>query len=176
MASSTPELDKIKNARHRRFVLEFAAIGFENQRLAAIAAGYKDGKAITQTASAVALRVEVVAAINEQKVLTREKIELELDMEATDIMREMAIVGGSSVVDYLSFNKDGVDIKDSDDICPYKLRAIKSIKIKSTKEGKDIDITLHDKMKGLEQLAKAKGMYSDVDTSIKVELVITGRN
>jgi hypothetical protein len=175
MASKTPELDKIKNTRHRRFVLEYAAIGFKNQRIAAIAAGYKDGKAVTKTASVVALRVEVVAAINEQRTILLAKVEEELDMDAQAIMREMAIVAGSDISDYLTFDSDGVYIKDSRDITPHKLRAIKGVKIKSGKYGKDVELILHDKLKGTEVLAKAKGMYSDVDTSIKVELVITGR-
>lgn len=174
MASNTPELDKIKNVKHRRYVLELAAIGFDNQTQAAIATGYAERSA-RQTASSVSKRPEVMAAIEEQKALVRAKIEAELEMDTNAVMREMAIVGGSSIADYLSFDEDGVKIKDSNEINPHKLRAIKSIKIKSTKGGKDIDVTLHDKMKGLEGLAKAKGMYSDVDTSIKVELVITGR-
>jgi hypothetical protein len=174
MASSTPELDKIKNVQHRRLVLEFAANGFKNKTQAGIAAGYKERTA-NRTVSKVFQRPEVNAAVEEQKTLVLAKVESELDMEATAIMREMAIVGGSSVADYLSFNEDGIKIKDSDDINPHKLRAIKSVKMKKTKDGHEIDLVLHDKMKGLEGLAKAKGMYSDVDTSVKVELVITGR-
>jgi len=174
MATSTPELDKIKNARHRRYVLEFAALGFKNQTQAAIASDYAKGSAHVR-ANKIMARIEIQTAIQEQKEFLLSKIESELDMEATDIMREMAIVGGSSIADYLSFNKEGVEIKDSNDINPHKLRAIKSVKIKKNKNGSEIDLVLHDKVKGLEQLAKAKGMYSDVDTSIKVELVITGR-
>lgn len=176
MASSTPLLDKVKTAQQRRLVLEYAANGFKNITQAGIAAGYSQ-KTASRTCSKALKLPAVAAAVEEQRAIHLAKIEAELEMDAHEVIKEMSVMGRSRITDFVSFNNTGVTVKDSNEIDPHLIGAIQSIEIKPVKGGGNaVKLKLHDKNRALDSLAKVKGMLSDIDTSVQVQLIITGRD
>lgn len=89
-------------------------------------------------------------------------------IKAEDVIKELAAVGFSNIKDYLTVDENGeVHIKDFEEIDEYKLRAIESVKITTTKnkdgsrEYTTTQFKLHNKLIAIDQLNKYLGLYKE---------------
>lgn len=85
------------------------------------------------------------------------------------IAHTLLSVAQTTVMDVMSWDGNGVVIKDSSDISPIAAQAIK--KIRFTPEGKIIDIEFHDKGPFMRLLAQASGMLEKQDNSDKPSVI-----
>lgn len=144
----------LQNPQWEKFAQEYV-MDFDKKR-AALAAGYcKDSKneASIYTISLELYNREVIRARIKELLEERRK---EYDITEARVLQEMSRIAFSDITEIIqSFGPDGVVYKDIKDI-PKRIRpAIKSIS--TTANG--IQVTFHDKIGSLEQLAKFLGMY-----------------
>ncbi len=165
----TPALNRIKNRRHRIFVLSFAAAGFVNARAACIDAGFAE-KSAASTATRLLQRPDIEEAVDEQRRLLGEREEAIIVATQERILQEYTALALQRVDDFLDWDGKTLKIKSFDEIDTEKLPAIRSMK--QTSEG--YEIQFWDKTKALEALAKIKGMLTDVDVGVEVSFTIKG--
>ena len=98
---------------------------------------------------------------------TKQDILDKLNITAEKVINELAGIGFSNISNYLNIDGDGeVAFKDFQGIGLEKLAAIESIKVNTTKQGKDKENTttqfkLCSKLNALEQLGKHLGVFRE---------------
>lgn len=95
---------------------------------------------------------------------------------ADDVLRETGVLAFSSLTDYVSWKDEDikdektgeilgkrpvVSLKDSDEVDPVKMRAVKKLKVRPGLYGNSLEIDLHDKVKPLELLGKHLKIWED---------------
>ncbi len=135
----------------------------------------KNDETAAQAGSRLLRNVKVAAYINERMKDREKRTEITQDM----VLRELATIGFADVTDFAKiveksymkpiFDKDGnktgeeevfyktVDITETENIPPEKIRAIAGIK----QGANGIEIKTNDKVKALELLRKHLGMFTD---------------
>ena len=127
-----------------------------NATKAAERAGYSD-KGAAQMASFLLSIIKISARIQELQAARAERTGTTADR----VIQEIKQVAFSEIGEYLSFDKDGVKLKNSDEIPIEARRAIKSVSEAKNKEGGRLSFRLHSKMKALELLMRHHGMFHD---------------
>ena len=151
-----------------------------NQTEAYEAAGYSvDNKlpaTVYQAASRLAANSKVIARIQE----LRDAVQERALVTAVDILTELKGIGMADLSQLVSWDKDSVTVKDSDDLPPELTRLVSEVSQTVTKDGGTVKIKLHDKIAALDKMAKTLGMYEEKktpDTSVtitKVTVVLSG--
>ena len=141
---------KALTARQQRFVQKYVVN--LNATQAAIRAGYSAKGARVRGAKLLANR-------NVQKALesAMEHRRLRTQLEADDVVRQLAIVASANVTDYVKWTDGQVFLLPSDEIAIDKLVAVHSV----TSGPHGVTIRMHDKIRALELLAKHLGMFSE---------------
>lgn len=150
------------NPRQQRFCQEY--IVDLNGTQAAIRAGYKEKNAA------------VVASQNLNKLNIQDKIQ-ELQIErskrteitADDVIKELAKLGFSNMMDYITTQPDGSCFTDLSKLTRDQSAAISEITTDEYVEGrgedsrliKKIKLKLHDKVSALEKIGRHLGMFTD---------------
>ena len=127
-----------------------------NATKAAVRAGYSK-KGAAQAASFLLSIIKISARIQELQAARAERT----DSKADRVIQEIKQVAFSDIREYLSFGKDGVKLKNSDEIPVEAMRAIKSVTEAKNKEGGRLSFRLHNKLKALELLMRHHGMFHD---------------
>jgi len=158
-------LAKRLTAKQNRFVLEYF-VDF-NAKEAAIRAGYSK-KTARSIGSENLSKPYIQEAIQELAQKTAKK----LDITRDSVMRELAAVGFARLPDFVRVetkaenNFQIVRIIDTDDLPEDKVAALASIK--QTTSG--IEVKLHDKIRALETIGRALGMFDSRDMLSAMEI------
>lgn len=96
----------------------------------------------------------VVAAISERV----NQIAADSELTVHRVIKELMSIGFSSVGDYMEIGQDGQPYFDMTRCTPEQLSAIQSIEIEESMRGRKFKFKLHDKLSGLDKLAKFMGM------------------
>tara|TARA_R110002020_G_scaffold44353_2_gene128055 strand:- start:284 stop:706 length:423 start_codon:yes stop_codon:yes gene_type:complete len=114
--------------------------------------------------------IKSLAGYGGQRAL-RKKIERSTTIASNKeaIAHTLLSVANTTVMDVMSWDENGVFIKDSKDITSIAAQAIK--KVRFTPEGKIIDIEFHDKGPFMRLLAQASGMLDKQDQSDKPSVI-----
>lgn len=159
------------NPRLRAFCEAYATHG--NGSRAVVEAGY-DPKTADKAFTRLIRRPEVKEAVE----LLGRRLMLTVEVEADDVVRELAAVAFASPKDVMRWGhrEDGtvfLDVFDSDDLTPEQAAAVKAVKIKRRKrtgakgwESEEIEVVMHDKAQALDKLARHFAIYRDVNVSI----------
>lgn len=115
-------------------------------------------------------RPHVAAYINKRRNEYAEKYKIEQEK----ILQEVAQIGFSNISDYLTFDKDGVHLKNSEDLTPEQLSAISQISTSYTKAGDmNVNVKMYDKLEGLrmvgEFLETWKGKNAPTQIQVNVQ-------
>lgn len=94
------------------------------------------------------------------ELLMQEKL-AEIDVEASQVLRELKYIGFSDLSDYCVWKNRGIVLKRSDQLTYEQTKAIQSIQ--ETKTG--IKITLHSKLNALRMMGEYLNMFSSDDSS-----------
>jgi len=126
---------------------------------AARAAGYSKPE---KTGSALMRRPHIVAALQHLRAEQLERLEIDAD----DVIRELARVGFSNIFDFYRIGDDGEPIVDLTAAEEARGRVVKSFRVRETQYvsgevRKTLHFELHDKMKALELLARHFGLLHD---------------
>jgi len=158
-----PVEDRPLTLKQELFVKEYL-IDFNGTR-AAIAVGYSK-KSAREAAS------EMLTKPNISKALSVEvsKLKAMKDVETEKIITELKKLAFADIKDLLSFDKDGVTFKNSNEVDGTLIQSVSSTTTEYT-NSKTGDVTkkttlslrLWDKPKALEMLARYKAMFSDTN-------------
>jgi|TARA_R110000822_G_scaffold293228_1_gene415245 hypothetical protein len=85
------------------------------------------------------------------------------------VAHSLLCIANATVMDVMSWDENGVFVKNSADISAHAAQAIK--KVRFTPDGKVIDIEFHDKPAILRLLAKASGMLDIADQSDRPSVI-----
>lgn len=153
------ETEKTLTVKQRLFIKEYL-IDF-NGTQAAIRAGYSKKTA------------QQVASENLSKPLIMQEIKKDVDNKVKGLddlsqktIDELKKIAFSDIKDFMKFDKDGVEFKDSEEVDGTILSEVSSQTTESaTKDSSttrtNLKIKLHDKMKALEMLGKYKSLFVD---------------
>jgi phage terminase small subunit len=135
---------------------------------AAKRAGYSGTQASLETTSSKLLRNPKVAAY--LKYL-QDNRSVETGITAERVLTEFARLGFSNITNVLSFNEEGVAVKDSDTLTPDITASISSFTCNTTvkPDGSTfttMKLSLYDKTKALNDLGKHLGLFSDFNMAI----------
>jgi phage terminase small subunit len=135
---------------------------------AAKRAGYTGTKSSLETTASKLLRNPKVAAY--LKYLQDNKT-VETGITAERVLTEFARLGFSNITNVLSFNEEGVAIKDSETLTPDITASISSVTCNTTvkPDGSTFSstkISLYDKTKALNDLGKHLGLFSDFNMAV----------
>lgn len=72
------------------------------------------------------------------------------------VLLKLAEIAQSSIGDYLRFDRNGVELRDMNEIPPEKIALIKEL---NEGEQKNIKLVMHDKISALDKLARHLGMF-----------------
>lgn len=78
------------------------------------------------------------------------------------IVEELRRIAFSNAGDFFKWGKDGVEIKDSDDLTPEQRAVIAEVSHTRTPGGGTIRVKMSDKQAALEKLGRYLGMFKDV--------------
>lgn len=158
------------------FVLEY--MKDKNGKQAAIRAGYSPGSA-ESTASDILGNAKVKERIEELNAEQVQRLKNEAFVNEEMIMQELKSLGFSNIKDYVDFGggfgsedqepQPFVAIKNSSDLTRDKLAAVKSVKMKKTRYGTDVEFDLYDKTTALIKMGEQIGMF-------KSKMEITGKD
>jgi len=80
---------------------------------------------------------------------------------AEDIIRELELMGFSNIGNYLTFDKSGVSLKNSEELTPAQLSAVQEVSESVTKHGtKAFRFKLYDKKTPLEMLGRHWNLFT----------------
>ena len=98
--------------------------------------------------------------IAEAIAIKRDEMTKQVQVTRAEIVRELVRVGViANSQDYLSFNKDGVSLKDSAELTREQMSMIAEISHTRNDHGTNIKFKLHNKLDALTALAKHLGMF-----------------
>ena len=148
---------KLKNAQHEEFCQQWI-IDFNAARAAFVAGGSKDKHVARVTGCHWLARKDVSRRIAELLKDRSERTQITQDM----VIQELAILGFSDFTKFAEHTKKkGLVLENTKDIKGERVRAIRSMKETTSKDGGSISITLHGKEKPLELLGKHVGLFVD---------------
>ena len=127
-----------------------------NGEQAAIRAGYSPDSARTQASKLLGDPV-VMAEIAASFARREKRTEIDIDLVVT----ELAKLALSSTTDAVSWDKDGVTVKDSATLPPEVLAAISEVSEVKGKVGSAIKVKMHDKLPALTTLGRHLGMFTE---------------
>lgn len=136
-----------------------------NGKQAAIRAGYSV-KTANEQASRLLTNVNVQVYLKE---MVNGKMK-DVDDLSQKIINELNKIAFADIKDFMKFDKDGVEFKNSEDVDGTILNEVSSQTIESDKGNlrTNLKIKLHDKMKALEMLGKYKALFTE-----KIDVTIT---
>lgn len=155
----------------RRFVEEFFLC--DRPMDAAIAAGYAL-KSAKVTACRLLKTEGIQAYLRDLRIREMETA----GITKADWLKEMKAIGFSSILDFLTFGPDGVQLKDSKELTSYQARVIAEVKETLTVAGgSSVSFKLHDKQKALDSIGKHFGWLKETpcDPKNAKPLVIINR-
>lgn len=143
------------NERRRRFVEEYFRSG--DMLASAIAVGYAKSGAHT--------RANEIMHLEGAQTYLRDLRIREMDTAGItheDWLRELKEIGFSSILDFLSFGPDGMELKDSKTLTPAQARVIAEVKETVTATGSStVMFKLHDKLAALQVIGKRFGWLKE---------------
>ena len=107
-----------------------------------------------------------------QKRIKRSEI---IDHSKEAVAQELVYISTSKITDIIDWEGGKTRLKDPKDIPDAALRSIKKIKV-SGKDGENIEIEMHDKIRSLQVVAKAAGLleqpedYTDKPSVIGIQI------
>lgn len=145
-------------AKQERFVNEYLVD--LNATQAAIRAGYSP-----KTANVIA--AQNLAKLNIRTEIQRlgAKTAARLEVSRENIMQELAAVGFARTTDFVKVKTGAVRITDTDELPTEKAAALASIK----RGANGIEVKLHDKVRALELLGKAVGLFDNREVHSETE-------
>lgn len=158
------------NARELKFA-EYILQGVA-QATAYKQAGYKakNSNVAAVMANRLLKKAKVAEYIAARRKELTEKLQEETLVTKRDVILELKHLAFSRINRVLSFNADGVTLRDSEDIADEDLAAIESVK--ETKDG--ISLKMHDKVGPLTKIGEHLGVFEpeaiDPDRPRKVQL------
>ncbi|MEW6508845.1 MAG: terminase small subunit [Bacteroidota bacterium] len=127
------------------------------------------------------------AKVTASRMLTNDNLRNELSKRLKEIydnykndqekiIRELAVVGFSRMTNYMTVHKEGIRIKDSDEIPEELIGALSEITIAETKKSKRKSIKLHNKIEALKLLGNYHRLFDDnlskpIEVNVKVKRV-----
>lgn len=145
-----PSALKSLRGKQRAFVEEY--VKDFNATAAAKRAGYSE-KTAYSIADEILKKPEVQQAISE----LQEQRSKELKISADTVIKEIAELGFSNILDFVRWTSQTVELIDSNTLDRRKAAAISEISM--TAHG--VKIKLHSKLDALDKLAKHLGLYDD---------------
>lgn len=150
-------MPKLKNKRHEEFCQNYI-IDFNGARAAQVAGGSKSRKTSKVVACHWMVRADISKRIAELIANRSERTQITQDM----VIQELAIMGFSDFTKFAKHTKKkGLVLEDTKNIKGEKVRAIRSMKQTTSKDGGSISISLHGKEKPLELLGRHLGMFKE---------------
>lgn len=157
------EVKRGLNPKQIRFAEELSACK-NNQTKAAINAGYSPNSASVQAS----------------KLLTNPKVRMladhhlglvakQCDIDAMDVLKELAHIGFANIGDYLTYDDDAVVLIPSEDLTREQLAAIQEITSTDTQWGTTVRIKLHPKHPALVDIGRYLRMFDKSDGDDKPE-------
>ena len=149
---------RILTPRQQRFVQEYVVD--LNATQASIRAGYSpNGARVRGT--------QLLANSNIQDALghSQEERRLRVELEAADVVRQLAAVAFANIADFVTWAERGVRLRPAEKIDQIKLAAVQSV----TSGQHGVTVRLHDKLRALELLAKHLGMFQE-NTRVELEI------
>ena len=98
---------------------------------------------------------KVTKLVKHQRAL----LALKLELDSTDVLRELACVGFSNIIDYLTYEDGAIVLKSSEELTREQTAAIQSIKSTDTQWGTTVELKLHPKTPALVQIGTYFGMF-----------------
>jgi len=144
--------EKLLTEKQERFCLEY--IVDLNATQAAIRAGYRQKTAYSQ-GQRMLKNVEIQRRIRE---LNEERFR-RVQIQADDVIQELARIAFSNMGNYAHWGPDGVVILPIERLTPGQLAAVAEITETITEAGGNKRIKLHDKLKALELLGKHLNLF-----------------
>jgi phage terminase small subunit len=101
----------------------------------------------------------------------------EIKTTSDDVVQEMATLAFSDMKDYMSWGKDYIILRDSNNLPPGASKAISEIifveneygTLQNRRINRQVRVKLHDKKSALDSLAKMLGMYDSLDKAVTAE-------
>lgn len=139
-------------AKQQRFVEEYLLD--LNATQAAIRAGYS-----TKTANRIAS--QNLSKLYIQDAITKRRVDLqtEFDLTPEKVIAEYMKIGFANMGDYVTWNKDRVDLTNSEDLTANQLAAVAEVSETRGEKTSSIRFKLHDKKGALDSLAKTLAMF-----------------
>jgi phage terminase small subunit len=144
------ELTKLSN-KQKLFVSEYIANKF-NAGAAAVAAGYSPGGARAWACHLLGDPLIQEELAKQQAALAR-RVEITQEM----VVEELRRVGFSNIRDYLSFDANGVCLRNSEEIPEDKLAAVAEVSETTALNGGSIRLKLHNKLEALNGICRVLG-------------------
>lgn len=110
--------------------------------------------AVVEASQGMLTRPMVCAAITERI----NEIAAANELTVHRVLKELMAVGFSSIGDYMMVGDDGQPMFNLANATPEQLSAVKSIEVEEGARGRKFKFTLHDKLAGLDKLARFMGM------------------
>lgn len=136
--------------RYNRFVAELV-IDFDRIR------AYKAANKTCKSNKAAKVGAQRLLSITYVQDKISEELKGQLaraNKEADDVVREMEVLAFSNIINFLTFDKNGVKMKSSDDLTIQQTAAIQSITQRSGAYGQSVRFSLHNKINALVNLGK----------------------
>lgn len=134
-----------------------------NASAAYLRAGYKvSAKAVDAAASRLLGTVKVKTYIRQLQQQQSHRTEITADK----VLNEIAKVAFSDITDVLSFDADGIVLKDSRSLGKDITPAIASISHRRGRDGDSFSVKMHNKLDALQKLAVHLGLLSDFNVAV----------
>jgi phage terminase small subunit len=127
-----------------------------NGKQAAIRAGYS-----VKSAKVTASRMLTNANLRNELSKQIREIYDNYKNDQEKVIRELAVVGFSRITDYMTILKEGITIKDTNEIPEELIGAISEVTIADTKDGKRKSIKLHSKIEALKLLGNYHRLFDE---------------
>jgi phage terminase small subunit len=139
-----------------------------NAAAASVRAGYSKKGSNTTGSQLLAIPciAERLAGLEAEKIA---RLKAEATVTEDDIMRELKSLGFANIEDYVAYDDDGVSLISSKELTRSKLAAVKSVKMKQTRYGTEVEFDLYEKGAALVKMGEQIGMF-------KSKMEITGKD
>ena len=95
----------------------------------------------------------------------QEERRLRVELEADDVVRQLAVIAFANIADFVTWDEGGTRLLSAETIDQTKMTAVQNVM--SGYHG--VTVRLHDKLRALELLAKHLGMFRK-DTRVDLEI------
>ena len=128
-----------------------------NATAAALRAGYAKRKNIAQIACRLLKRKPVAEAVEKDLAARAARVEINQD----SVVRELAKIAFGDLRQAAAWGPDGLVLKPSDQLTEEQAACIREVSERRTKDGGEVKIKRHDKVKALELLGRHLGLFVD---------------